>query len=135
MSVAAPSRTPAAAAVLPSWLGCRAYDAEGGRLGHVADVLFDERTHAPAWVVLVVARGEDRLVLVPAVGMRHSCGGIGLPVSREAVRTAPVAVGVPGELGSDHAAALSRHFGVRPTPGPWRGVVEPDVMREDRVRL
>lgn len=121
---------------LPTWLGTRAYDAEGARVGHVADVLFDESTQRPAWLLLVLLRARERFVLVPARGVVHHAGAIALPVLRELVRDAPVRAVPPGELGAEHAHALARHYGVRVGTGPWRGIVEPDVARAaDRVRM
>jgi hypothetical protein len=122
--------------LLPALLGARAYDEIGARLGHVADVLFDERTERPAWLLLVLLRAQDRFVLVPAAGVRHHAQGIELPVPRALVRTAPIASGPPNELGPEHARALAAHYGVAATPGPWLGVVEPALgLVDDRVRM
>jgi hypothetical protein len=123
-------------ALVPGWIGSRAYDRDGARLGHVADVLFDDVTGAPAWVLLVLSRHADRLVLAPAVRLRHQPGGVELAVPRSLVRTAPTRFSPPGELGRDHAAALCAHYGVRVGRGPWTGIVEPHLAyAEDRVRM
>jgi hypothetical protein len=122
--------------LLPPLLGARAYDEIGARLGHVADVLFDERTQRPAWLLLVLLRARDRFVLVPAEGVRHHPGGLDLPVPRALVRTAPVGAGPPNELGPDHARALAAHYGITISAGPWCGLVEPSLgIVDDRVRL
>lgn len=122
--------------LLPSLLGARAYDEIGARLGHVADVLFDERTQRPAWLLIVLLRASDRFVLVPADGVRHHPGGIDLPLPRAIVRTAPVSIGPPNELAADHARVLAAHYGIRATPGPWLGIVEPSLgLVDDRVRM
>jgi hypothetical protein len=122
--------------LLPALLGARAYDEIGARLGHVADVLFDERTERPAWLLLVLLRAQDRFVLVPARGVRHHAQGIELPVPRALVRTAPIAPGPPNELGPEHARVLGAHYGVAVSPGPWLGVVEPALgLVDDRVRM
>jgi hypothetical protein len=124
------------AALVPGWIGSRVYDREGARLGHVADVLFDDLTGAPAWLLLVLLRNADRFVLVPAAGVRHHPAGIGLAVERSLVRTAPTSSQPPGELGREHAAALCAHYGVRGGRGPWSGTVEPHLAyAEDRVRM
>ncbi len=122
--------------LMPSLLGARAYDAQGARLGHVADVLFEVHTRRPAWLLLVLLRAQDRFVLVPARGVRHRPGGVHLPLNRGLVRTAPTASGPPNELGPAHAHALARHFGVTGAHGPWAGIVEPSLgFVEDRVRM
>lgn len=125
-----------AVALVPGWIGSRAYDCEGARLGHVADVLFDDLTGAPAWLLLVLLRSADRFVLVPAAGLRHHPSGVELAVARGLVRSAPTSSVPPGELGRAHAAALGAHYGVRAGRGPWSGTVEPHLAyAEDRVRM
>jgi hypothetical protein len=122
--------------LLPSWLGTRAYDREGARLGHVADVLFDERTHRPEWLLLVLLRAEDRFVLAPARGARQHVGGVVLDAPRALVRTAPTSAAPPDALGGDFAHVLAQHYGVRCGHGPWCGIAEPALARaEDRVRM
>jgi len=124
------------AALVPGWIGSRAYDRDGARLGHVADVLFDDLTGAPAWLLLVLLRTDDRFVLAPASGVRHHPAGVELGVLRGLVRTAPTAFSPPGELGRGHAAALCAHYGVRVGRGPWSGIVDPHLAHaEDRVRM
>lgn len=125
-----------AGVALPSWIGTRAYDREGARLGHVADVLFDDATHRPDWVLLVLLRAHDRFVLAPARGIVQRSGGIALPYDRSLVRRAPVSAGPPGELGREHAALLARHYRTRVGDGPWTGLVDPALAwADDRVRL
>lgn len=122
--------------LLPALLGARAYDEIGARLGHVADVLFEERSQRPSWLLLVLLRATDRFVLVPAEGVRHHPGGIDLPLPRALVRTAPPAAGPPNELTTAHARALAAHFGTTTGPGPWYGLVEPSLgVVDDRVRM
>lgn len=122
--------------LLPSLLGARVYDEIGARLGHVADVLYDDRTQRPAWLLLVLLRARDRFVLVPADGVRHHPGGLDLPVPRALVRSAPANPGPPNELAADHARELAAHYGVHTGCGPWTGIVEPSLgVVDDRVRL
>jgi hypothetical protein len=125
-----------AAGLLPSWLGTRAYDCEGARVGHVADVLFDAGTSRPDWLLVVLLRARDRFVLIPARGVVQRSAGIALPFERALVRRAPVSAAPPGELGRAHAAELCRHYGVRVGDGPWTGIVEPEfAWVDDRVRM
>jgi hypothetical protein len=122
--------------LLPSWLGTRAYDLDGARLGHVAVVLFDERTGRPEWVLLVLLRADDRFVLVPAAGVRQDPRGVLLPLHRRIVRTAPTSAAPPDGLSPALAAQLARHYRVACGPGPWSGVAEPALGRvEERVRM
>ena len=123
--------------LLPSFLGARAYDREGARLGHVADVLFDETTRRPDWLLLVLLRAEDRFVHVPARGARHRTNGVVLCCDRAQVRSAPTGASPPFELTRPRALELARHYGVRGAiTGPWEGLAEPAfALADDRVRL
>lgn len=122
--------------ILPSWIGTRAYDREGARLGHVADVFFNDRTHRPEWLLLVLLRADDRFVLAPAAGSRLHPSGVCLAAPRALVRTAPTSVTPPDALLASHAAGLARHYGISGTLGPWSGTAEPALGRaEERVRM
>ncbi len=129
MPVVAPAPpAPTAAALVPGWIGSRAYDADGARIGSVADVLFEEHGSAPGWLLLCLPRTEDRYVLAPARGLRHRIDGVQLACDRELVRSAPCADAPPDSLMKRHAAALAAHYRVRCGPGPWHGVVEPMLV-------
>jgi hypothetical protein len=124
--------------MLPSWIGTRAYDVDGARLGVVADLLFDQTTSRPEWAVLELLRQSDRFVLVPAAGARQHPRGVVLCVHRRVVRTAPTSSAPPDALLSAHARELARHYGCPCGPGPWSGVAEPAVVRGlegQRVRM
>jgi hypothetical protein len=118
--------------LLPGWVGCRAYDAGALRIGDVADVLFDARTQAPAWLALTLLGTEGPWVFAPARGLRHRVAGVQLAFTREQMHTAPAPLSPPGELSSAHAAALAAHYGVHCGAGPWTAATAPTVPR-DRV--
>lgn len=128
VALAPPPAVAADDGVVPGWIGARAYDADGARIGHVADVLFDAQSRAPGWVLLVLPRPEEQFVLAPARGLRHLHDGVQLGCRRDAVRTAPTSAGPPDGLAHEHARALARHFGVRCGAGPWHGVAEPRLV-------
>jgi hypothetical protein len=124
--------------LLPSWIGTRAYDADGARLGVVADVLFDATTQRPGWLLLELLRAGDRFVVVPVAGARQHPRGVVLPVHRRVVRTAPTSAAPPDTLAQSDARALARHYGVACGPGPWSSVTEPAVrtgLAVQRVRM
>jgi hypothetical protein len=124
--------------LLPSWTGTRAYDADGARLGVVADVLFDETTRRPEWLLLELLRASDRFVVVPVAGARQHPRGVVLPVHRRVVRTAPTSATPPDALAQSEAQTIARHYGVGCGPGPWSGVAEPAMrtgLAEQRVRM
>lgn len=119
---------PTAAALVPAWIGARAYAADGARIGHVADVLFDARTRAPGWLLLCLPRAVERYVLAPAGGLRHRIDGVELSCDRERVRSAPPSEAPPDSLAMRTAATLAAHYGIRCGAGPWHGVVEPSLV-------
>lgn len=124
--------------LLPSWLGTRAYDVDGARLGVVADLLFDEATRQPEWAVVELLRADDRFVLVPVAGARQHPRGVVLAVHRRVVRTAPTSAAPPDGLTASHARKLGRHYGLACGPGPWSGVAEPvpvHGLEGQRVRM
>lgn len=126
-AVASPP-TQTAAALVPGWIGARAYAADGARIGHVADVLFEERGSAPGWLLLCLPRTEDRYVLAPARGLRHRIDGVTLACDRDRVRSAPTTQAPPDSLAARTATGLAEHYGVRCGAGPWHGVVEPALV-------
>lgn len=116
-------------AVLPGWTRCRAFDVDGIGVGHVGDVLFDVHTRAPAWVAITLLHADEPWTLAPAQGLRHHVDGVHLAFTRDAVRSAPVAITPPGELARGHALALAAHYGVRCGAGPWSGAITPEPTR------
>lgn len=116
---------PSAGALVPGWIGSRAFDVEGARIGHVADVLFDAHTHSAGWVLLALPQVVEHWVLAPARGLLHRADGVQLACARELVRTAPVSAAPPDALTRSDALVLAAHYGVRCGAGPWLGVVEP----------
>lgn len=122
------SPAPTAAALVPAWIGARAYDVDGARIGHISDVLFHEHGNAPGWLLLCLPRTEESYVYAPAQGLRHRVDGVQLACERELVRSAPHADAPPDSLAKRHATALAVHYGVRCGAGPWHGVVEPSLV-------
>src|SRR3954451_18451501 len=95
-------------------VGSTAYDADGGKLGTVEHFFVDDRTGTPSWVAVTTGLFGTRMSLVPVQSGRLDEGRLVLPVSRDAVRSAPE-VGDGGHLTPDDEARLRRHYGVEPT--------------------
>jgi hypothetical protein len=87
-------------------------DRDGLLLGRVEDLLFDARTHRPAWYVVRLSGADERRTLVPATGTRFSLDGLRVAHAADAVRGCPVTLLAPAPL-RDHVAAASRHYGLR----------------------
>ncbi|NYJ05471.1 PRC and DUF2382 domain-containing protein [Petropleomorpha daqingensis] len=94
-------------------VGGTAYDAEGGKLGTVEHFFADDRTGTPTWVAVTTGLFGTRTSLVPVQSASLSEGRLVLPVTKDAVRSAPE-VGDGGHLGPDDEAQLRRHYGLEP---------------------
>ena len=91
-------------------VGGTAYGADGDKLGTVEAFFVDDRTGAPSWVAISTGLFGTRHSIVPAVEATYADGALRIPVSLDAVTSAP-------SMGGDHLdpsdeEALRRHYGV-----------------------
>ncbi|RFU21070.1 PRC and DUF2382 domain-containing protein [Geodermatophilus marinus] len=107
---------------LSAAIGATAYGPDGDRIGTVEHFFTDDRTGAPTWVAVSTGLFGTRHSVVPATDAVLDGGGLRLPVTKEAVRTAPH---VPDEhLDPEAETVLRRHYGLEPagaetTGGGW----------------
>jgi stress response protein YsnF len=92
-------------------VGGTAYDADGGKLGTVEHFFVDDRTGTPSWVAVTTGLFGTRTSLVPAQSAALEEGRLVLPVTKDAVRSAPE-LGDGGHLSPDDEARLRRHYGL-----------------------
>ena len=101
-------------------IGSTAYGTDGDRLGTVEHFYVDDRTGAPTWVAVVTGLFGTRHSLIPAAEATFADGDLRLPVSKQAVRSAPD-IGDTGHLGPAEEEQLRQHYGVgraAPVPAP-----------------
>jgi hypothetical protein len=91
-------------------IGGHAYGPDGERIGTVEHFFVDDRTGAPTWAAVTTGLFGTRHSIVPAVDASYADGGLRLPVTREAVRTAPHLTG--DHLDPSDEAELRRHYGL-----------------------
>ncbi|MGY1708939.1 PRC and DUF2382 domain-containing protein [Geodermatophilus sp. SYSU D00758] len=97
---------------LAAAIGATAYGPDGDRIGTVEHFFTDDRTGAPTWVAVSTGLFGTRHSVVPATEAVLDGGGLRLPVTKEAVRTAPH---VPDEhLDPEAETLLRRHYGLTP---------------------
>jgi stress response protein YsnF len=89
-------------------VGARAYGAGGDALGTVEHFFVDDRTGAPTWVALMTGLFGTRQSIVPAADATFSDDGLRLPVTKEAVSSAPHIAG--DHLDPAEEEALRRHY-------------------------
>jgi stress response protein YsnF len=95
---------------LSAAIGSTAYGPDGEKIGTVEHFFTDDRTGAPTWVAVSTGLFGTRRSVVPATEATFTDGRVQLPVTKDAVRTAPQ---VPGEhLDPDAEVLLRRHYGV-----------------------
>jgi len=92
-------------------VGSTAYDADGGKIGTVEHFYVDDRTGTPSWVAVITGLLGTHTSIVPVQSASLTEGRLVLPVTRDAVRSAPQ-VGEGGHLSPDDEARLRRHYGL-----------------------
>ncbi|HEX2073067.1 MAG TPA: DUF2382 domain-containing protein [Geodermatophilus sp.] len=119
-------------------IGSTAHGSDGDKIGTVEHFFVDDRTGAPTWVAVSTGLFGVRHSIVPATEATFDDGLLRLPVTREAVRTAPHLTG--DHLGPEDEGLLRRHYGLdTPATGTptWistgTGLTPPGAGPEDDV--
>ncbi|MGY1640306.1 YsnF/AvaK domain-containing protein [Geodermatophilus sp. SYSU D00703] len=93
---------------LSAAIGVTAYGPDGHKIGTVEHFFTDDRTGAPTWVAVSTGLFGTRRSVVPAAEATFDDGELRLPVTRDAVRSAPH---VSDEhLDPDAEELLRRHY-------------------------
>jgi stress response protein YsnF len=105
-------------------IGSTAYGVNGDKLGTVEHFFVDDRTGAPTWVAVATGLFGTRHSIVPAADATFDeAAGLRLPVTSEAVKSAPQVTG--DHLTPDDEAELRRHYGVGQQPAVPAAEVPP----------
>src|SRR5687768_9806722 len=105
-------------------IGSTAYGVNGDKLGTVEHFFVDDRTGAPTWVAVATGLFGTRHSIVPAADATFDeAAGLRLPVTSEAVKSAPQVAG--DHLTPDDEAELRRHYGVGQQPAVPAAEVPP----------
>jgi stress response protein YsnF len=91
-------------------IGGTAYGSDGGKLGTIEAFFADDRTGTPSWVSISTGLFGTRQSVVPVAGATFTDGTLRLPVTADAVRSAPVMAGE--HLDPADEEVLRRHYGV-----------------------
>ncbi len=91
-------------------IGSTAYGTDGDKIGTVEHFYVDDRTGAPTWAAVTAGPFGTRHSIVPAVDATLADGTLRVPVSAEAVKSAPRLTG--DHLTPDDEAELRRHYGL-----------------------
>ena len=91
-------------------IGSTAYDTTGGKIGTVDHFFVDDRTGAPSWVAVTTGLFGTKHSIVPAGDATFSEGGLRVPVTADAVKSAPHLTG--DHLSPEEEDTLRRHYGI-----------------------
>jgi len=91
-------------------IGTTAYGTDGDKLGTVEHFYLDDRTGSPTWVAVTTGLFGTRTSIAPAAEATLDEGGLRVPVTAEAVKTAPHLTG--DHLTPEEEAELRRHYGL-----------------------
>ena len=108
--------------LIPPLIGAPLSPRSGGVAGTVEDLLVDGASHRPVWLLVRLHQVAQPYTFVPAERMASRTGSVVVPFDEKALRETPVRLTSPSRCGREHAAALSRHYGVRVPPGEARGL-------------
>jgi stress response protein YsnF len=91
-------------------IGGTAYGSDGGKLGTIEAFFADDRTGAPTWVAVSTGLFGTRHSVVPVSGATFEDGALRIPVTADAVKSAPTMAGE--HLDPADEEALRQHYGV-----------------------
>jgi uncharacterized protein (TIGR02271 family) len=104
---------------LSAAVGSAAYGPDGEKIGTVEHFFTDDRTGAATWVAVSTGLFGTRHSVVPAADATFADGSVRVPVTRDAVRSAPP---VSDEhLDPEDEALLRRHYGLDAATAPPSG--------------
>ena len=95
---------------LSAAIGSAAYGPDGEKIGTVEHFFTDDRTGAPTWVAISTGLFGTRHSVVPATDATFTEGSVRLPVTKDAVRTAPSVS--DQHLDPEAEALLRQHYGL-----------------------
>ena len=94
-------------------VGGPAYGADGSKLGTIEAFFADDRTGAPTWVAVSTGLFGTRHSIAPVAEATFSDGALHLPVTSDAVKSAPPMTG--DHLDPADEETLRRHYGLTDT--------------------
>jgi hypothetical protein len=104
---------------IPSFIGAPLADRDGVVAGTIEDLLFDEHTHRPVWLLVRLPDGQAPYTFVPGDRLSSRRDTVSVPFAADEIRSSPVRLPVPAGAAREHAVRLCRHFGVRMPASAW----------------
>ena len=82
------------------------------KVATVEDLLVDEISHRPVWLLVRLRAAAAPFTFVPAEGLASGAGAVAVPFDEDQIRAAPVRLPIPADAAREHAVRLCRHYGV-----------------------
>ena len=113
---------------LRNWDGQTVVGSDGGKIGKVADVYFDDATGQPAFLAVTTGLFGNRVSFVPVERAGAEGDQITVPYTKDTVKDAPN-VDPDGHLSETEEDALYRHYGMNysETGGPGHDTSGPNT--------
>lgn len=92
-----------------AWIGRRAIDRDGAKIGSISDIYYDDVTGQPEWVTVRTGFLGQRSSFVPVHGADVDGDSLRLPFYRDRVREAP-RLDTDGRLTPDEERALYAYY-------------------------
>ena len=99
---------------LSAAIGGTAYGSDGGKLGMIEAFFADDRSGTPTWVSISTGLFGTRHSIVPVADATFDEGALRIPVTADAVKSAPPMAGE--HLDPADEEALRRHYGLAASP-------------------
>jgi hypothetical protein len=107
--------------LIPSLIGAPLAGAGGVAVGVVEDLVFDEATNRPLWLLVRLAAGG--FTFVPAGRLSSRARAVRVPFEADAILATPVRLSDPAAVSREHAVRLCRHYGIRLPAATWSASV------------
>ena len=93
------------------WHGRTVVDSDGGKLGKIEDIYFDQETNRPEWALIDTGMFAGKSSFLPLQGATSDGEQVTAPYSKDQVKDAPK-IDPDGQLSQREEAELYRHYGV-----------------------
>jgi hypothetical protein len=108
-----------APSLIPSFIGAPLAGRDGVVAGTIEDLLFDERTHRPVWLLVRLPDAQAPYTFVPGDRLTSRRDTVTVPFAADEIRSSPVRLAEPTSAAREHAVRICRHFGVRLPVATW----------------
>lgn len=100
---------------LSRWIGLKAIDPSGDKVGTISDIYVDDATGEAEWLAVLTGWFGSRISFVPLLNASAKDDEVGIGYAKDVVKDAP-RIEVDGNLSVDEEKELYRHYGLSYSP-------------------